>query len=356
VAQSHGPTSSSITLEELAALNAEILALVRAGVPLDRGLGDIGGDLPGRLGKLATAVGQRMESGQSLSEVVADESLPFPPVYRALVCAGLKAGRLPAALESVARSTNRLVGARRLVVSGLVYPLIVFLVAWSLFVFLVVRVAPVLASTFQALELSVGKVFTLLTAWGASVKYWGPVVPVVVLILAAIWWVRSSRASLVQPGFSGPLIGWLPWMGSMLRSSRAATFSEILALLVEHQVPLHEGIVLAAEAVGEPRMTRTARQIAAGLERGEMPPQGHTSEGGFPPLLEWLMRSSSHRSLLLPSLQHAADIYRRRATRYAETARVYLPILLTAVIGGTITLSYALLLFVPWVEFLHALS
>ena len=43
-----------ITLDQLVALNDEIAALVRAGVPLDRGLRSLGEDLPGRLGRFAS--------------------------------------------------------------------------------------------------------------------------------------------------------------------------------------------------------------------------------------------------------------------------------------------------------------
>jgi general secretion pathway protein F len=356
VAGSHNSVGSTITLEELAALNSEIAALVRAGVPLDRGLGEIGGDMPGRLGRMANIVGRRMQSGESLSAVLADDSLPFPPVYRAVVRAGLASGRLPAALESVSRATRHLLAAQRLVVAGLVYPVILFLVAWSLFLFFLVKIVPVFVRTFELLGKDLTGVFSLLIGLGRSAQIWGPAVPIVVLILVAVWWIRSSRASLVQPRVSGIFIGWLPWMGGMLRSSQAATFSEILAMLVEHELPLDEGVVLAAEAVGAPKMIHSAKQIAEGLRRGEMPPEGYTPGSGFPPLLEWLMRAGGQRNVLLPALRHSAEIYRRRAARYAEVARVYLPILLTVVIGGTVTLGYALLLFVPWVSFLHFLS
>ena len=41
---------------------------------------------------------------------------------------------------------------------------------------------------------------------------------------------------------------------------------------------------------------------------------------------------------------------------YLSGARVYLPILVTVAVGGSATLLYALLLFLPWVRFMHALS
>ena len=47
-----------------------------------------------------------------------------------------------------------------------------------------------------------------------------------------------------------------------------ASFLEILALLVENQVPLHEGVLLAAEACGDADMVRDAGQLAARLQQG----------------------------------------------------------------------------------------
>src|SRR5262245_23436798 len=86
-----------ITLEQLAALSDEIAALARAGVPLDRGLRELARDLPGRLGKLAGAMGTRLEEGRPLDGVVEDLGAALPPAYRSVIAAGIRAGHLPAA-------------------------------------------------------------------------------------------------------------------------------------------------------------------------------------------------------------------------------------------------------------------
>src|SRR5947209_8097023 len=88
-----------ITIDQFIALNDEIVALTRAGVPLERGLIDAGGDLPGRLGALSRSLGERMRQGRSLSEALAESGGAVSPVYRAVVEAGCRAGRLPVALE-----------------------------------------------------------------------------------------------------------------------------------------------------------------------------------------------------------------------------------------------------------------
>src|SRR5204862_8220654 len=90
---------SAITIDQLLALNEEIAALVRAGIPLDRGLLEAGRDVRGRLGRIAGALGRRLGRGESLVEALHAEERAIPPLYRAGVEAGARAGRLPVALD-----------------------------------------------------------------------------------------------------------------------------------------------------------------------------------------------------------------------------------------------------------------
>ena len=115
-------STAALSLEQLIALNDEITALVRARVPLEGTLGEMGEDLPGRLGRIAQMLAERMKRGESLAQILENEPEHFPPVYRAVVLAGLRAGRLSAALESISRSARRLDDMRRMTAAGFVYP------------------------------------------------------------------------------------------------------------------------------------------------------------------------------------------------------------------------------------------
>ena len=91
--------SAAVTLDDLIALNDEMLALVRAGVPLGQGLADVGHDVRGSLARVTATLATRVERGESLPQALAASGGLFPPLYRAIVEAGIKSGRLPAALE-----------------------------------------------------------------------------------------------------------------------------------------------------------------------------------------------------------------------------------------------------------------
>ena len=96
-----GSSRESLTLDHLIALNDEIAALVRTGLPLERGLREVGGDFHGRLGRAMTVLAERMSRGESLPEALTAERERLPRIYRAVVEAGLRAGRLAAALEGL---------------------------------------------------------------------------------------------------------------------------------------------------------------------------------------------------------------------------------------------------------------
>ncbi|MHB1036500.1 MAG: type II secretion system F family protein [Pirellulales bacterium] len=346
----------SISLAHLIALNDEIRSLVRAGVPLETGLASLGKDMPGTLGRITTVLAERMSGGESLPEILASQSGAFPPVYRAVVEAGWRSGRLSVALEGLASSSRRLAELRRVVGMATFYPLLVFMLAYGLFIFFLVQILPKFQAASQSLRLPAQEPLAWLAKLGATVDYWGAAIPLVVLAMACLWWYRSGRAMVMHPRYAGTLLGWVPWMGRMFTCSRAATFAEVLALLVEHEVPLDEAVVLAAEAGGDTATQRAARAIAEGIRRGEGFDSHFGRSAEFPPLLRWLIVSGQRQGVLLPALRHAAEIYWQRAMQQVDLARVLLPTVLTLVIGGTVTLIYALALFVPWTTMLKHLS
>jgi type II secretory pathway component PulF len=344
--------SRALTLDHLVALSDEIAALSRAGVPLDRGLAELSTDLPGRLGTLAGEIAQRLEKGESLSKVLAQHHVQFPPAYRAVIDAGLRVGHLPAALEGVANTSRRIRHLRTMLGTALVYPLVVLLLAWVLFVFTLSRVLPVMVQVMRDVDPIAEKWQPLARSVADWVSVWGWVVPVIFLAWVAWTWFRSS---LVPTGLWYP--GLLDWgaVGSLRRMQRAgrlAAMTDLLALLVSHEVPLPEAVSLAAEASGSPQLAAGGRELADRIRRGqtaEKPP------AGFSPLLAWTLTCG--RGDKLPQmLRRTAQVYRDEFNRRAQWLTLYLPLIATAVVGGAVVAIYALLSLGPWIVIMRRLA
>jgi len=349
------PSVRSVTLDQLVALNDEMAALARMGMPLESGLMELAGDLPGNVGKLAGTLGQRMAAGQSLEQAIAESDDLFPPFYQAAIRAGVRSGRLPVALESLSSSARRVALLRRSIGVSLLYPLIVLAVAYTLFVFVVGFWVPVMLDAYDAFDLSTAGVREPALAIRQSAVWWVPVLPLVVLLAVVIWWYRSGRAIAVASQ-SRRWFGWLPSLGRLLRMGRMATFAEVLALLVEQQVPMDQAVVLAADASGDRTVSAASRQLAEQIQRGQTGSAAFAVPAGFPPLLAWLIVGDRRQTNINAALRQTADSYRGRALRLADWLTFYLPILLTVIIGGTATLALAIAVFGPWFNLLYRLA
>ena len=149
------------------------------------------------------------------------------------------------------------------------YPVLVLSLAYGLFVGLVYFVAPRLVAAFDALGLAVIEPLRWFEWIGNSARYWWPVGPIAIVLLLVVWVNSGTTGALHARLWSA--LRLFPWMRSLLADYEAANFSELLALLLEHQVPYHSALVLAAESSGDARLVRGARAVAEALERGERP-------------------------------------------------------------------------------------
>ena len=356
MADSQSSRQRAISLNELMALNDEIAALVRTGIPLDSGLKRLSHDLSGRLKPIAEQLGQELDRGTLLPEALESSGVTFPPIYRAVVEAGIRAGRLPAALETVAQTTRRLAEARRTVAASFVYPIFIFLIAWQLVMFFFWKIWPAMLFFSEDSSSIAVRILEGMAGLGKYAHIWSPAIQLAVVVPVLIWAYRSSRASLLQPAWSSSLFGWLPWIGPMVCSYRQAAFAEVLQLLIQHDVPLPEAIRLTAKATGTRRTQDGAEEIAAAIERGEKLGRTVNRAPGFTPVVEWLLRSGHDRGVLQDALRHAADVYQRRAQRLATSAQLYMAPLMTLVIGGSVTAAYALLTFGTWLALLNSMA
>lgn len=342
----------AVSLEQLAALNDEIAALVRAGVPLESGLAQVGRDLPGQLGRVTERLAKKMEAGASLEEAIADEGAALPRVYRTMVRAGVRSGRLAVVLEELAETARRLAELRRNMGLALFYPVLVAALGIALFAFFVSNIAP----NFADMDLPGSGILRAVSHLRHGAVWWGTLAPALLILSALAWWVVSRRASILDHRRNGRLLAWLPTMGKVRAYSRAASAAEMLRLLVEHDVPLDEAIRLAGEAGGDPVTADACGQIAARLAEGQPLDAATTPLRDLPPLLRAAVLCGDNQRRLVRSARLAAETYRDRAQTLLETSRLFLPVALTLVVGLTVTLAFALVTFVPYVQILHALA
>ena len=312
-----------VPLDQLMALNDEIAALVRAGIPLDHGLTELGREASGNLGLIASRLADRLRAGESLPGILQRDETTFPPVWRSVVLAGIRSGNLAAALEGLSCTGRRALELRRSIAVALVYPVVVVLIAYGFLLFTLRHVEPIIALAYRDLASSSDAFISWMARLSESLTAWAFWIPLGLILAFAFWWFRSGRlmrSSTLADRRSRPSL-WRSqqrWrffsVSQVLYDGRMATFAELLRLMNDHQVPMQEAIVLAADASGDRRLSYGARRIAQRLVSGERLRGREDLPSDFPPLLGWSVVAGVGRGGLSRTLAASAEMYRQRAT------------------------------------------
>jgi general secretion pathway protein F len=355
---------ASLSLEDLAALNDEICALTRARLPLELGLKSAAGGLRRQVAGVVDSLADRLAQGVSLEEALDDQKQSFPPVYRALVTAGLKTGRLDQALESLSSFSRSLEELRQKIGLALIYPTLVLVLAWGLWSLFLVSLFPTFDSVLVDFGAGDGLMQRIMRTASVTMPFWIPALPLVLFIVGSSWWM--SRKWLLHPSGAGhswhpgrlaaSVLRRLPWIGSVLMNFHRANFTELLAMLLEHEVPLAEAVPLAIDASGDPHLSSRRELIVAKLEAGASLGEVLNQARATTPFVRWMIQSAETQGALQPALVQSSTILRRRADYQAEWFQIAFPVLMLAVVGGGAVLIYSLSLFLPVVDLLEALS
>ncbi len=354
--------AASVSINNLVELNDEIAGLVRAGIPLDLGLASMRNDLAGPLRKTIVSLESAIARGQELDEALADPAVRVPAVYRAVVRAGLRSGRLPAALEALAESSRSVRELQRSVGLALIYPLILLTLAYGLIVVFLTLVVPSIALMYEAHPprylVTFSRIAQFLSAGAplpaTSLRFPLAVLPPVLLWATAIViWLRNRNSMAIgAPG------AWrrLPLFGSTALAAQNAWVAEVFALLIEHHLPLPEAVRLALACTNDPRRVAAAEDVARRLEAGQAPSAEQLSGLALPASLAMLISSGMSQSSIVGMARNVAASQRRQVERISAWTTVWLPVILVLTIGVTIGLVYGLTFFIPFTQMLDALS
>ncbi len=337
------------TLDDLMALNDQLVALAEAGVPIDLGSGDR--DLVRTLEGASALVARSVSRGASLQEAIERDPM-LPAWYRCLVLVGLRSGDMGAALDAshgVAASVEQ---SRETVSSAFFYPLIVCAMAYVGMIGFCMFFVPTLERTYDSFDLEPGHVLKILLGVRDTLPYWIAVPPLLLLVL--VW--RSRRKKPAAGSRSGRLFDRLPGASRSVSDARWASFAETLAVLEQSGVPVNEAVPLAACACGDARLQEAGTAAATDLEKGKRTSDDSAAAQRFPPFLRWAMLDSGATIGRARALEMAGRVYRDSAERRAARSRIVTPMVVVVLLGGSVTLLYALAVFVPVIDLLWALS
>jgi len=252
-------------LEDFTRLLSSLLA---AGVPLSRALVILHREAYTPVaGQKWKEVYDRVVDGMSLADAMGQSPEVFPRVYVAMVQAGEAGGFLDVVLAQIADFQAREKELRAKVLTAMLYPAILLVLALGVLVFLMVFFIP----RFQLIFAGFGAALPLLTQAivGVSkmVRAYGLFVAagLGLAVFAVRNWFRSPQGSRVWER----LMLRAPVVGPLLSKYAMARFCRMLGTLLGAGVPMINGLNVARKSIGNQILVDAVSEAIDRVQKGE---------------------------------------------------------------------------------------
>jgi len=241
--------SRKITPRMLENFTRLLSSLLAAGVPFSRALVIIHRESSEPAAKAKwKEIHDLVIDGMSLSHAMARSPETFPRVYVAMVEAGETGGFLDVVLAQIADFQAREKDLQGKVVSALMYPAILLVLAMAVLVFLLVFFIPRFQLVFQGFNAELPLITQIIVGISNAVRSYGLFLAagIVVAIVLTRNWFKSERGRRAWEG----LILRAPRLGPLLAQFAMARFCRMLGTLLGAGVPLINALNVARRSIG----------------------------------------------------------------------------------------------------------
>ena len=274
--------------------------------------------------------------GRRLSDAMALQGQAFPPLYRAMVSAGESSGALEPILERLADGLERDQTVRGKVITALVYPAVLAVVALGVIGALMAFVVPRVVDQFDSMNQTLPLLTRLVIGVSDLMRDWGWLAGVL-LVLALLAGAVALRTPAVRLQADTALLR-LPLIGRLTRDLHGAKMARTLSTMIAAGLPVLEGLTITARTVSNRRLRLATETMADAVREGGGLSAAMRRADVFPPILVHMTASGESSGRLEPMLERAADYLEREFSTFTAVMLSLLEPAIIVVMGGVVAL------------------
>lgn len=340
-----GERISGRALENFTRLLSSLLA---AGVPLSRALTILYREAatPAATAKWKEIHGLVID-GMSLADAMAKSPETFPRVYVAMVQAGETGGFLDLVLAQIADFQAREKELRSKVLTAMLYPAILLVLALGVLVFLLTFFIPRFQLVFAGFGAALPLPTQIVIGISEGVRSYGLLVLLGTVIAGLL--VRNWFASEAGRRAWEGLILRAPVVGPLVAQFAMARFCRMLGTLLGAGVPLVQGLNVARKSIGNQILVDAVSQSIERVQQGgQLGASLADCKGLFPGSVLEMISVAEESGRLDQELVRIADVTEGDLDRHLKTAVAFAePLMLFLIAGfiGAIFISMVLPIF-----------
>jgi type IV pilus assembly protein PilC len=302
-------------------------------------------------------VRQDVEEGSTLAAAMARHPKVFDQLYTNMVEAGETGGILDLILQRLSTFIEKLVKLKRDIVSAMIYPVAVILMAIAAVAVIMIVVIPQFQNIFLGL-LGPGEQLPLPTRIVVGISNflasWGGLA----ILLAIIGIVVGVRFYYKTPGgrrVIDKLLLKLPILGDIFRKIAVARFSRTLSTLLSSGVPILQSLDITAKTSGNVIIEEAITKVRTGVERGESFVDPLKATEVFPHMVAQMIGIGEQTGALDSMLGKIADFYEQEVDSAIANLLTLIEPLLIGFLGVTIG-SIVIAMYLPLFTLIGKLS
>ncbi len=297
-----------VTTEEFLVFNQELVALLKAGLPVVAGFGILLERQENRrFREILSDVREKLVSGVALSDAFLSHGDVFPRLYGTSLKAGERSGEVEKVLRRYLAYQKILASVKRRVVGALVYPAVLVGLSVGLITILMTYVIP----RFMEFFAGFGTELPLVTRVVISIATFSRSnFPFIALALAALWWFLSRwrRTDAGQRSVDTFLLR-IPAIGKILHQFALSQFSRSLATLVGAGTPLVPALEISSGAVANRKIAEAVRNVVPKVREGAELWRSLEETGEFTSLSVEMIKVGEATGALEEMLTNVSDFY-----------------------------------------------
>jgi type IV pilus assembly protein PilC len=343
-----GNKSEKISARQLENFTRLLSSLLAAGVPLSRALVILykeGGS--GAAAVKWKEIHDRVVDGMALADAMAKSPDTFPRVYTAMVQAGETGGFLDLVLAQIADFQAREKELRGKVMTAMLYPCILLVLALGVLIFLLTFFIPRFQLVFSGFGAALPLPTQIVIGISNTVRHYGLFVLGGIVLLGATLrtWFASEKGKRAWEGamLKAPIVGPLTAQFAMAR------FCRMLGTLLGAGVPLVQALNVARKSIGNQILVDA---VSVSIERvqegGQLGASLAECQGLFPSSVLEMISVAEESGKLDAELIRIANVTEGDLDRNLKTAVAFAePLMLFLIAGfiGTIFISMVLPIF-----------
>lgn len=344
--------------KDLSVFTRQFSVMIDAGLPLVQCLEILAQQQDNKyFQQILLQVRQDVEEGSTLAAAMARHPRVFDQLYANMVEAGETGGILDLILQRLSTFIEKIVKLKRDVISAMIYPSAVVLLAIVAVAVIMVVVIPQFQNIFLGL-LGPGEQLPLPTriVVGISdfIAGWGGLAILLTVIGIAV----AIKFYYKTPGgrkMIDRILLKLPIMGDIVRKIAVARFSRTLSTLLSSGVPILQSLDITAKTSGNVIIEEAIGKVRSGVERGESFVDPLKATEVFPHMVAQMIGIGEQTGALDAMLGKIADFYEAEVDSAIANLLTLIEPLLIGFLGVTIG-SIVIAMYLPLFTLIGKLS